>query len=58
MCISMLFVLSSADGGAGNLITFFQFLFISAEGFVLTVDFGRKRPNVPLRSVNSAVCCS
>ncbi|XP_062522394.1 nucleotide sugar transporter SLC35B4-like isoform X2 [Corticium candelabrum] len=50
-CINVVFLelIISADGGAGNLITFFQFLFISAEGFVLTVDFGRKRPNVPLR---------
>ncbi|KAJ8047107.1 UDP-xylose and UDP-N-acetylglucosamine transporter [Holothuria leucospilota] len=36
------------DSGAGNLITFGQFLFIALEGFIFTADFGRKKPVIPI----------
>uniref|UniRef100_UPI00358E1EDA nucleotide sugar transporter SLC35B4 n=1 Tax=Myxine glutinosa TaxID=7769 RepID=UPI00358E1EDA len=35
--------------GAGNIVTFSQFVFISLEGFIFTTDFGRKQPTIPLR---------
>ncbi|NWU42561.1 S35B4 protein, partial [Hylia prasina] len=36
--------------GCGNIVTFFQFLFIAAEGFIFESDFGRKRPAIPIRN--------
>ncbi|XP_015927734.1 UDP-xylose and UDP-N-acetylglucosamine transporter [Parasteatoda tepidariorum] len=36
--------------GSGNLITFFQFLFIACEGFIFTTNFGRVKPVVPLKN--------
>ncbi|NXN15047.1 S35B4 protein, partial [Indicator maculatus] len=35
--------------GCGNIVTFFQFLFIAVEGFIFEVNFGRKKPAIPLR---------
>ncbi|XP_045164066.2 UDP-xylose and UDP-N-acetylglucosamine transporter-like [Mercenaria mercenaria] len=35
--------------GAGNLITFMQFLFVAAEGFIFTVNFGTKKSVIPLK---------
>ncbi|XP_030072180.1 nucleotide sugar transporter SLC35B4 [Microcaecilia unicolor] len=35
--------------GCGNIVTFAQFLFIAAEGFIFEADFGRKRPAIPIR---------
>ncbi|CAG0894625.1 unnamed protein product [Darwinula stevensoni] len=32
-----------------NMVTFSQFLIISAEGFIFTMDWGRKKSSVPLR---------
>jgi UDP-xylose/UDP-N-acetylglucosamine transporter B4 len=47
----------SAVKGAGNLITFAQFFFIATEGLIFTVDFGRKKPKIPLKSVTSWCVC-
>jgi len=38
------------DPGAGHLITFLQFLFISIHGFILTSKFGTVKPKVPLQT--------
>ncbi|KAG9489843.1 nucleotide sugar transporter SLC35B4 [Eleutherodactylus coqui] len=35
--------------GCGNIVTFVQFLFIAAEGFIFQANFGRKRPAIPIR---------
>ncbi|XP_074645150.1 UDP-xylose and UDP-N-acetylglucosamine transporter-like [Tubulanus polymorphus] len=35
--------------GSGNIVTFFQFLFIAVEGFIFSVDFGRKQRAIPLK---------
>lgn len=35
--------------GAGNIITFSQFLFIAVEGFIFTVNFGTKKSAIPLK---------
>ncbi|KAM4747448.1 nucleotide sugar transporter SLC35B4 [Rhinophrynus dorsalis] len=35
--------------GCGNIVTFFQFLFIAVEGFIFQADFGRRKPAIPLR---------
>ncbi len=37
------------DPGAGNIITFFQFLFVSLEGVVFVSHFFRVRPVIPIR---------
>ena len=37
------------DPGSGNLITFAQFLFIAIEGFVTTMNFGRRQIQVPFQ---------
>ncbi|XP_029471103.1 UDP-xylose and UDP-N-acetylglucosamine transporter [Rhinatrema bivittatum] len=34
--------------GCGNIVTFAQFLFIAAEGFIFEADFGRKKPAIPI----------
>ena len=39
------------DTGAGNTVTFFQFLFISIEGLVFVSHFFTVTPNIPLRWV-------
>ncbi|RDD43845.1 UDP-xylose and UDP-N-acetylglucosamine transporter [Trichoplax sp. H2] len=36
------------DKGAGNLITFSQFLYIAVQGFISTSKFGRIKPVVPI----------
>ena len=35
-------LLVKTDASSGNLITFFQFLFISAEGLISNLEFGRR----------------
>lgn len=35
--------------GAGNIITFMQFLFVAVEGFIFTVQFGTKKCAIPLK---------
>uniref|UniRef100_A0ABM5GLQ0 Solute carrier family 35 member B4 n=1 Tax=Pogona vitticeps TaxID=103695 RepID=A0ABM5GLQ0_9SAUR len=35
--------------GCGNLVTFAQFFFIAAEGFIFEANFGRKRPVLPIK---------
>lgn len=37
------------DPGAGNLITFLQFLFISIEGFIFTSKFGTQKPSIGIK---------
>jgi len=37
------------DPGAGNIVTFAQFLFIALEGLVFTSNFLQKKAVVPLR---------
>lgn len=37
------------DPGAGNIVTFAQFLFIALEGLVFTSNFLQKEAVVPLR---------
>ena len=39
------------DTGAGNTITFFQFLFISIEGLVFVSHFFTTKPSIPIRYV-------
>ncbi|OQV24310.1 UDP-xylose and UDP-N-acetylglucosamine transporter [Hypsibius exemplaris] len=39
----------SIDHGCTTLITFCQFLFIAVVGFIFVVDFGRKKPAIPIR---------
>jgi len=43
-------LLVKEDPGIGNVVTFSSFLFISAEGFVLTTKIGRVTPQVPMRA--------
>ena len=49
-CSAVIFLelLVKEDPGCGNVVTFSAFLFISLEGFFTTMDFGRKKPKVPL----------
>lgn len=42
-------VLVKADPGSGNLITFLQFAFIAAEGFLFTANCGREKLRINLR---------
>lgn len=42
-------VLVKADPGSGNLITFLQFAFIAAEGFLFTAKCGREKLQINLR---------
>ncbi|KAM8974839.1 nucleotide sugar transporter SLC35B4 [Pelodytes ibericus] len=35
--------------GCGNIVTFAQFLFIAAEGFIFQADFGRRKSAIPIR---------
>lgn len=37
------------DAGAGNLITFSQFLFIAIEGYIFTSKFGSIKPVIGLK---------
>lgn len=50
-CSNVIFLehLVSVHPGSGNIITFMQFLFIATEGFIFTLDFGRKPNVIPLR---------
>lgn len=36
--------------GSGNIITFCQFAFIALEGFIFETNFGRKKPQIPMRN--------
>lgn len=38
------------DAGAGNIITFSQFLLIAAEGLVFESKFLTKKPAIPVKS--------
>ncbi|XP_071818014.1 UDP-xylose and UDP-N-acetylglucosamine transporter-like [Apostichopus japonicus] len=50
-CSNVVFLelLIKYDQGAGNLVTFGQFLFIAVEGFIFALDFGRKKPVIPIK---------
>ncbi|NXP73919.1 S35B4 protein, partial [Ramphastos sulfuratus] len=47
--LMLVFLLCRQFPGCGNIVTFSQFLFISVEGFIFEVNFGRKKPAIPLR---------
>ncbi|ELU12113.1 hypothetical protein CAPTEDRAFT_175809 [Capitella teleta] len=49
-CSNVVFLelLVKEDPGAGNIVTFAQFLFISIEGFFFTVKCGTKAPSIPI----------
>lgn len=44
------------EPGAGTIITFFQFLFVALEGFVLVSKFGQTSPQIPIGSYMKLVC--
>ena len=45
-----LFILNNReDPGCGNLITFSQFVVIAIEGFVTTMQFGKRKLQVPFK---------
>ncbi|KAF2345033.1 UAA transporter [Trinorchestia longiramus] len=50
-CSNVIFLelLVKAEPACGTLITFSQFVFIAAMGFIFTMQFGRKKNNIPLR---------
>ncbi|KAK2716713.1 UDP-xylose and UDP-N-acetylglucosamine transporter-like isoform X1 [Artemia franciscana] len=50
-CSNVIFLelLTKFDPGSGNVITFSQFVFISIIGFIGTMDYGRKKPAIPMR---------
>ncbi|KAL4226904.1 hypothetical protein ACF0H5_014882 [Mactra antiquata] len=50
-CSNVVFLelLVSEHPGAGNIITFMQFLFIAVEGFIFTSNFGTKRSAIPMK---------
>lgn len=50
-CSNVVFLefLVKTDPGAGNLITFLQFLFIALEGFIFTSKFGTRTPKIGLK---------
>lgn len=50
-CSNVVFLefLVKEEPACGNLITFAQFLFIACEGFVITMDFGRKKNVIPIK---------
>ena len=41
-------LLIQSDPGIGNLVTVCSFLFISIDGFINEIDFGRKKLKVPI----------
>ena len=53
MCVLMLliilFSLNRNDPGAGNIITFSQFLFVALEGLVVTTKFLTVKNVVPIK---------
>eukprot|EP00118_Oscarella_pearsei_P011944 m.84117 g.84117 ORF g.84117 m.84117 type:complete len:360 (+) comp36385_c0_seq4:53-1132(+) len=51
-CLNVVFLelLIKEAKGSGGIITFFQFLFVAAEGFVFTSKFGQKRPDIPVKA--------
>ncbi|XP_060553083.1 UDP-xylose and UDP-N-acetylglucosamine transporter-like [Ruditapes philippinarum] len=50
-CSNVVFLelIVSEHPGAGNIITFMQFLFVAVEGFIFTVKFGTKKSAIPLK---------
>ncbi|XP_078677299.1 UDP-xylose and UDP-N-acetylglucosamine transporter-like [Branchiostoma floridae x Branchiostoma belcheri] len=49
-CSNVVFLelLVTEHPGAGNIVTFAQFLWIAADGFFFTTNFGRKKPVIPV----------
>lgn len=47
----ILFFLYRDFPGCGNIVTFAQFAFIALEGFIFETNFGRKKPQIPLRLI-------
>ncbi len=45
---SRAFFFSRAEPSSGNIITFFQFLFVAAEGALFTTNFGCKPSHIPV----------
>ncbi|KAG0727768.1 UDP-xylose and UDP-N-acetylglucosamine transporter [Chionoecetes opilio] len=50
-CSNVVFLefLVKEEPACGNLITFAQFLFIAFEGFVFTMNFGKRKNVIPLK---------
>ncbi|XP_069172513.1 UDP-xylose and UDP-N-acetylglucosamine transporter isoform X3 [Procambarus clarkii] len=50
-CSNVVFLelLVQDEPACGSLLTFAQFVFIAVEGFVVTVDFGRKKNIIPIK---------
>ena len=48
--VALLEILIREIPGCGNVITFFQFLFIAIEGFIFTTKFGTVKPVVPIKN--------
>ena len=44
------------EPGAGTIITFFQFLFIAVEGFVVVSRFGQNSSKIPIKNYMWLVC--
>ncbi|CAG0923815.1 unnamed protein product [Notodromas monacha] len=67
MCLVMFFCCANVvalefimklNPSSGNLITFVQFVFIAVEGFITTMQFGSRRPIIPLKRSISLVFVS
>lgn len=56
-CSNVVFLeyLVKTDPGAGNLITFLQFLFIALEGFIFTSKFGTQKPKIGIKDYSILV---
>ncbi|XP_035223156.1 UDP-xylose and UDP-N-acetylglucosamine transporter-like [Stegodyphus dumicola] len=48
--VVLLEILMRKIPGCGNVVTFFQFLFIALEGFIFTTKFGTVKPAVPIKN--------
>lgn len=57
-CSAVIFLelLVKEDPGCGNVVTLSAFLFISIEGFITTMDLGRKKMQVPVSEWFKLVC--
>ncbi|XP_055858058.1 UDP-xylose and UDP-N-acetylglucosamine transporter [Episyrphus balteatus] len=56
-CSNVVFLefLVKTDPGAGNLITFLQFLFIALEGFIFTAKCGTEKPKIGIKDYSILV---
>ncbi|XP_055922456.1 UDP-xylose and UDP-N-acetylglucosamine transporter [Eupeodes corollae] len=56
-CSNVVFLefLVKTDPGAGNLITFLQFLFIAVEGFIFTAKWGTQKPKIGIKDYSILV---